>query len=129
MGALRKVVTHSFYSTPTASQIAALRVLGGPGEAWIAGARELYRETGARAAARLGLAPPGGSTFLFFDVADRLDERGLPGFLEDCVDRGLFVAPGSSFGPYPTWVRLCFTAAPPEVVGRGVEVLASLLGR
>jgi aspartate/methionine/tyrosine aminotransferase len=48
--------------------------------------------------------------------------------LEDCVDRGLFVAPGASFGPYPTHVRLCFTAAPPDVVDRGVEVLASLLG-
>ena len=59
----------------------------------------------------------------------QLDERGLPGFLEDCVERGLFVAPGPSFGPYPTHVRLCFTASPPEVVERGVEVLASLLGR
>jgi hypothetical protein len=43
------------------------------------------------------------------------------------VERGLFVAPGASFGPYPTHVRLCFTAAPPDVVDRGIEVLASLL--
>lgn len=129
MTELRKIGLHSFYSTPTAAQIAALEVLAGKGDAWIAEAREQYRETGNRAAARLGLEPPGGSTFLFFDVADHLDERGLGGFLEDCVDRGLFVAPGASFGPYPTHVRLCFTASPPEVVERGVEVLASLLGR
>jgi N-succinyldiaminopimelate aminotransferase len=76
----------------------------------------------------LGVAPPRGSTFLFLDVAERLDERGLDGFLEDCVDHGLFVAPGPSFGPYPTHVRVCFTAAPPELVDRGVAVLASLLG-
>jgi aspartate/methionine/tyrosine aminotransferase len=128
MPELRKVSTHSFYSTPTASQIAAARVLAGPGKAWIEQAREQYRRTGERAAARLGVPAPRGSTFLFLDVADRLDERGLEGFLEDCVERGLFVAPGPSFGPYPTHVRLCFTAAPPEVVERGVAVLASLLG-
>ncbi len=125
---LVKVGTHSFYSTPTASQIAAARVLGAAGDAWIEQARRQYRQTGARAAARLGLAAPLGSTFLFLDVAHRLDERGLEGFLEDCVGRGLFAAPGSSFGPYPTHLRVCFTSAPPDVVDRGVAVLAELLG-
>jgi aspartate/methionine/tyrosine aminotransferase len=129
MPELRKIGMHSFYSTPTASQLAALRVLQGPGAPWVAKARECYRQAGEQAAARLGIAPPQGSTFLFLDVADRLDERGLAGFLEDCVDRGLFVAPGPSFGPYPAHVRLCFTAAPPDVVARGVEALAAVLGR
>jgi len=129
MGELRKVVTHSFYSTPTASQLAALRALAGPGDAWAAAARDQYAATGTRVAARLGVDPPAGSTFLFLDVAERLDARGLDGFLEDCADQGLFLAPGPSFGPYPTHVRLCFTASPPDVVERGVEVLAGLLGR
>lgn len=126
---LRKIGMHSFYSTPTASQIAALRVLAGPGDAWVAHARGIYKTVGDRVAARLGLEGPAGSTFLFFDVAEHLDETGLGGFLERCVDRGLFLAPGPSFGPYPTHVRLCFTAAPPDVVERGVEALAELLGR
>jgi aspartate/methionine/tyrosine aminotransferase len=128
MGELRKVSTHSFYSTPTAAQLAGVAVLAGPGEAWIARARESYRAAGMQAARRLGVPPPQGSTFLFLDVADKLDERGLPGLLSDCVDRGLFVAPGPSFVPYPTHVRLCFTAAPPEIVERGVEALAAVLG-
>jgi N-succinyldiaminopimelate aminotransferase len=126
---LRKIGMHSFYSTPTAAQIAALRVMNGLGDAWIALAREQYRETGRRVAERLGLEAPLGSTFLFFDVARHLDETGLAGFLERCVDRGLFLSPGLSFGPYPTHVRLCFTAAPPDVVERGVEALAPLIGR
>ncbi|HEY0554523.1 MAG TPA: pyridoxal phosphate-dependent aminotransferase [Thermoanaerobaculia bacterium] len=126
---LRKIGLHSFYSTPTASQIAALRVMGGPGDAWVARAREQYKATGAKVAARLGLPAPLGSTFLFFDAAPFLDESGLGGFLERCVDRGLFLAPGPSFGPYPTHVRLCFTAAPPDAIERGVEALAPLLGR
>ena len=129
MPALCKISTHSFYSTPTASQIAACRALDGRGDAWVAAVRDRYREAGTRAAARLGIATPAGSTFLFLDVADRLDGDGLPGFLERCADRGLFLAPGPSFGPYPTHVRLCFTSAPPEVVERGTALLASLLGR
>lgn len=126
---LRKVGLHSFYSTPTAAQIAALRVMDGLGDAWIARAREQYREIGRRVAERLGLEAPLGSTFLFFDVAGHLDETGLEGFLVRCVDRGLLLAPGPSFGPYPTHVRLCFTAAPPDVIERGVEALAPLIGR
>jgi aspartate/methionine/tyrosine aminotransferase len=129
MKELRKIGLHSFYSTPTASQLAAWRVLQGPGEQWVAAARETYRAAGDSAAARLGVPPPQGSSFLFLDVAERLDGRGLGGFLENCVERGLFVAPGPSFGPYPTHVRLCFTAAAPEVVARGVEVLAGVMGR
>jgi N-succinyldiaminopimelate aminotransferase len=129
MGDLRKVSTHSFYSTPTASQLAAEAVLAGPGKEWIAHARECYRAAGDQAARRLGVPPPSGSTFLFLDIADHLDERGLEGLLEACVARGLFVSPGPSFGPYPTHIRLCFTAAPPEVVARGVEALAAVLGR
>ncbi len=129
MDELGKVSTHSFYSTPTASQIAAHRALDGRGDAWIQDVRERYRATGTSTARRLGVAPPEGSTFLFLDVAPHLDESGLRGFLERCADRGLLVAPGPSFGPYPTHVRLCFTCAPPEVVERGVEVLAGLIGR
>ncbi len=129
MAELRKVSTHTFYSAPTAAQLAGIRALEGAADEWLAAARRHYRELGRAAAERLGMAPPGGSTFLFLDVADRLDERGLERFLEECVEQGLFLAPGPSFGPYPTHVRLCFTAVEPERVARGVEVLARLLGR
>ena len=129
MDQVRKVSTHAFYSTPTASQLAALAAVSGPGEAWAARARGLYRELGDEAAETLGLEPPDGSTFLFLDVAHHLDDRGLEGFLEACVDRGLFLAPGPSFGPYPTHVRVCYTAAPPDVIERGIGVLAEVLGR
>ena len=129
MGELRKVATHTFYSTPTAAQLAAARALAGPGLEWARAARAQYADTARRAAERLGLPMPEGSTFLFFDVARQLDGRGLGGLLEDCVARGLLVAPGPSFGPYPTHVRLCYTAVEPARALRGVEVLAGLLGR
>lgn len=125
----QKVQTHTFYSTPTASQLAAANALRGAADAWLANAKALYAKAGRDAAARLGVPAPQGSTFLWLDVADHLDERGIGGFLERCVDHGLFCAPGDSFGPYPTHLRMCFTATAPEVTARGVEVLAGLLGR
>lgn len=126
---LRKVSVHTFYSTPTAAQLAGLNALDGRGDAWVADVKTKYMAAGFAAADRLRVARPQGSQFLFLDVADHLDDRGLMGFLEDCVDRGLFLAPGPSFGPYPTHVRLCYTSAPPPIVERGVEVIADLLGR
>jgi N-succinyldiaminopimelate aminotransferase len=129
VGELCKVSTHSFYSTPTASQIAALRALDGRGDAWIQKAKPIYQRLGERAAQRLGQSAPQGSTFLFFDVAERLGPRDLMAFLEECAERGLFLAQGPRFGAYPTHVRVCFTSAPPEVVERGIETLAQLLGR
>ena len=48
-------------------------------------------------------------------VSRQLDERGLPGFLEDCFEDGVLVAPGGSSGrDYASWIRLCYTAAPPD---------------
>jgi N-succinyldiaminopimelate aminotransferase len=129
MTELRKVSTHTFYSTPTASQIAALNALGGAGDRWIEEARPLYRDLGVATADRLGVPRPEGSQFLFLDVGECLDERGLLGFLEEAADRGLFMAPGPSFGPYPHHVRICYTAARPDVTKRGIEALADLLGR
>jgi len=129
MAELRKVSTHTFYSTPTAAQIAAVRALRGPGDAWAEAARGQYAATARRAAVRLGLPEPEGSTFLFLDAAEALDGDGLGGLLERSVERGLLVAPGPSFGPYPTHVRVCYTAVEPERALRGVGILAELLGR
>jgi N-succinyldiaminopimelate aminotransferase len=130
LGPLRKVATHSYYSAPTAAQVAGARVLAeGRGDAWAERAGRGYREVGEAVAHRLGVPPPQGGTFLFLDVAAHLDGAGLEGLLERCVGRGLLLAPGPSFGPYPAHLRLCFTAAPPDVVLRGAEVLAQVLGR
>jgi N-succinyldiaminopimelate aminotransferase len=129
MGQLRKTHTHTVYSASTPAQAAALVALEGSAAPWIEKARDLYRLAGEAAAAVLGVEKPQGSTFLFLDVASRLDERGLVGFLEDCANEGLFAAPGPSFGPYPTHLRICYTATPPENVQRGVAILARLMGR
>lgn len=127
--AARKISTNTVYSTPTPSQVAGLRALEGRADTWLVETRESYRLAGEAAARHLGLPAPAGSTFLFVDVDRDLGDESLDSFLLRAADRGLLVAPGPSFGPYPRHLRLCFTAAPPEVVERGVLVLAELLGR
>ncbi len=122
-----KISTHTFYAAPTSGQVAGRLALEG-GAGWIADARECYERVGQAAAERLGLDPPEGSTFLFLDVGSRLDERGIWGFLEDCVSDGVALAPGPSCGrEYGTWVRLCYTAAPPDQVLSAVDRVASRL--
>ena len=125
----RKIATHTFYSAPTPGQWAALRALEG-GALWISESREAYREVGAAAAALLGQEAPGGSTFLFLDVAAQLDARGLEGFLADCFNDGVLVAPGASSGSdYADWIRLCYTSVPPRDALEAVSRLARRLGR
>ena len=129
MAAARKVSTHTFYAAPTAGQLAGLAALR-DGAGWLEEARAEYRQTGEACAAAPGVPPPAGGTFLFLDVGSRLDTRGIWGFLADCVDDGFALAPGPSCGSdYESWVRLCFTSAPPADVTRAVERLAARLGR
>ena len=124
---VQQITRNSFYSVTTASQIAAERALAGSGDRWANDAANAYRELGNYAAKALGVPAPEGSTFLFIDVKSHLTESGLDGFLERCADKGLLIAPGSSFGPYPTHIRVCFTCAQPERVRQGVDILAALL--
>ncbi len=127
MATVRKATVHHFYGASTAGQMAAAAVLK-VGSPWIADAVKRYQCAGEAAAEALGLTAPQGGTFLFIDVSHRLDDRGLEGFLIDCIEKGLILAPGPACGEdYPHHVRLCFTAAPPDVVGRGVGVLKRLL--
>lgn len=127
VAAAQKISTHTCYAAPTAGQVAGLRALR-DGSAWVENARACYREAGEDSARALGLAAPEGGTFLFLDVRHRLDERGVFGFLADCLGDGVALAPGPSCGSdYATWVRLCYTAAPPDAVRAAVARLAARL--
>lgn len=114
---------NSFYAVTTASQMCAIRALDGRGEKWAAETSKKYEMTGRKMAEIMEVSPPQGSTFLFINAADALKGRSLSPLLENCARRGLLVAPGSSFGPFPNSIRICFTSAPPNVVLRGAEIL------
>ena len=123
----RKLATHCFYHAPTAGQLAGVRALES-GAPWQERTRETYREVSQKAAASLNLPAPDGSTFFFLDVSSHLDDRGISGFLEDCFEDGVLVAPGESCGAdYESWVRLCYTAMPPDRVAEALTLLAARL--
>lgn len=122
----RKIGTHLYYHAPTSGQHTAVAALDGGAE-WLAAVRTETGETGAAVAGALGLPAPEGGTFLFLDVRERLDERGLDGYLADCFEHGVLVAPGRSCGEaYGEWVRLSFTAVPPTAVREAAAILAAL---
>ena len=133
ISAIRRIMTNINYSACTASQTAALKALQGAGQAWVDQAREKYAEIGAWAADRLGVAAPAGSTFLFVDVSEALnndsDKKDLPTLLQRLAELGVIVAPGPSFGPYPHHIRVCFTATDPARTRQGIERLALFLKR
>lgn len=125
----RKIATHVFYHAPVVGQYTALAALE-KGADWLAANRAADREVGIQVAARLGLPAPEGGTFLFLDVHDRLDSRGLMGLLEDCFAQGVLVAPGHSCGSdYADWIRISYTAAPPEGVLEAAKRLEQVLAR
>jgi len=124
----QKIGTHTAYHAPTAGQLAAVRALA-EGADWVAYARESYRAVGDESARRLGQRAPEGGQFHFLDLRAHLDERGIWGFLSDCVEDGVAMAPGPSFGAaYAGWARICFTAAHPDEVLKAVDRLARRLG-
>jgi aspartate/methionine/tyrosine aminotransferase len=127
VGQVHKLGAHTYYAAPTASQVAGLHALR-DGDAWIERAKASYQEVADATAAALGVSAPEGSTFLFLDVRKHLDERGIQGFLGDCVSDGVALSPGSSSGSdYEGFARMCYTAAPPARVSAAVEALAHRL--
>jgi N-succinyldiaminopimelate aminotransferase len=130
MQAIRGVQTFTNYCAARPMQLGAARALD-EGDAWLAATREAYRAAGAAAAAAVGLPPPEAGTFLVFDAAPYFTpgER-LDGFLERCLDAGVLLTPGPAIGrDFASWVRLCFTAIPPDRLAEALERLSGVLGR
>jgi aspartate/methionine/tyrosine aminotransferase len=119
----RKIATHTFYTAPTVGQRAALGALQGAAT-WLAETRASYRAAGLEAARILGVPAPQGGCFLFLP----LGSRNVGAFLDACLAEGVALAPGSASGEaYADWVRLCYTALPPDRTGEAVRRVAKQL--
>ncbi|WP_242337240.1 MULTISPECIES: pyridoxal phosphate-dependent aminotransferase [Anaeromyxobacter] len=130
MRAIRALQFHESYCAARPMQFAAAAALDG-GDAWLAEARAAYAAAGRAAAAAVGIPPPEAGTFLFFDAAKAFAPgEGLPGFLERCLEAGVLLTPGPACGrDYESWVRLCFTAVPPDALADALARLSAVLGR
>ena len=129
MKVIRSSQTFTTYCQARPMQHSAVAALS-HGDAWLQEARSLYGEASRLCAEHLGVSPPPGGTFLFFDAAPWLkdsDESSLP-FLEKALDYGVLLTPGSACGEaYARWVRLCFTSVPIEKLREALERLRPLL--
>lgn len=128
MPAIRGAQTFLTYCAPRPMQLGAARALT-EGDAWVESTRQLYVTASHRAAAALGLEPPAGGTFLFFD-AQRFfrDGEDIQGFLRRCLDAGVLLTPGAASGAdYETWARLCYTAVPPDQLADALDRLGRVV--
>jgi aspartate/methionine/tyrosine aminotransferase len=128
MQAVRGVQAFNNYCAARPMQLGAARALS-EGDAWLAEARRAYAEAGRAAAVVAGVPPPQAGTFLFFDAAPFFGTgETLGGFLERCLEAGVLLTPGPASGRhYETWVRLCFTAVPPDELRLALDRLRSVL--
>ena len=130
METIRGVQTFSTYCASRPMQLGAARALR-DGTGWLERARDLYRDAARRTADALGLPMPDGGTFVFFDIAPRLQPgEDTLGLLGRCLDHGVLLTPGAACGrDYDRFVRLCFTSVPPEELAAGLKILAPLVAR
>jgi N-succinyldiaminopimelate aminotransferase len=129
MRAVRGVQAFNSYCAARPMQFAAARALA-DGEDWLAMARAAYAAAARAAAAAVGASAPQAGTFLFFDARPFFRPgEALEGFLERCLSAGVLLTPGPACGrDYASWARLCFTAVPPDDLGRALERLGEVLG-
>jgi aspartate/methionine/tyrosine aminotransferase len=135
VAAARKVANHTVYNVPDVLQRAARALVTDPGRpAWLDETRALYDRLRRLASAGLPLphALPEGASYLFVDVSSamRPEESTVWPLVEELIDEGVSVSPGEQFGRgYERYVRLCFTAVPPERLEVGMERIRRVLSR
>lgn len=125
---LKKLVNHTVYNVPVATQRAALAAME-QGMTFLDDARARYREHRDRALARLRApagCPPGGA-YLWVDFSPWSGSDCMP-VLEQCAAAGVLLAPGSAFGSdCCQFARLCFTGVPPERLDVGIDRINAVL--
>ncbi|MGM0575905.1 MAG: pyridoxal phosphate-dependent aminotransferase [Myxococcota bacterium] len=129
MRVVQSVHTFQAYCAARPMQLAGVQALRG-GDAWLARARGAYRDAGRKAAEVVGQPAPEGGTFLFFDASPWLEEGAdATPFLARCIDEGLVLTHGRASGrAYGSWVRLCYTAVPPDDLDAALEGLRRVVG-
>jgi N-succinyldiaminopimelate aminotransferase len=128
MQAVRGVQAFNTYCAARPMQLGAARALA-EGGGWLAETRRAYAAAARAAAEAVGVPAPESGTFLFFDATPHLAPgEGLDGFLERCLAAGVLLTPGAASGrDYATWVRLCFTAVPPDALRDALSRLGGVL--
>ncbi len=67
---------------------------------------------------------PEGAYYLFFSIKDYLKGRDYWQAIDDCLEKGVSVAPGNDFGEdFSDYIRICFTGENPNRLEIAIERL------
>ncbi len=127
--ALNKMMVHQLYSPSTIAQQMMVEPVASR-EQWLPAVRKQYQ--GLRDICvdnlKIDFPQPEGTYFIFFNAYDYLRGRDYWQLIDACLEAGVSVAPGDSFGQdFGDYIRLCFTGESPERLRLGIERLNQLL--
>ena len=127
---LVRLQTHTTLHTSTASQAMALACLEGGDDGTIS--RSYQRAaTIVRQGLEYEMRPPQAGAFVFLDLRPLgiLTANDTDRFLEDCLEQGVALCPGSVFGEgFEPFVRLCFSCVPEESLREAIRRINRVVG-
>ncbi len=126
---LNKIMVHQLYSPATVAQQMMVEPVK-TCKQWLPGVLEHYQELRDLMIDRLAIDVhrPEAGYFVFFDAEEQLHGRNYWQVIERCLDLGVAVAPGGSFGAsYEHHIRLCFTGEPRPRLEAGIAKINDVL--
>ncbi|MFQ5822575.1 MAG: pyridoxal phosphate-dependent aminotransferase [bacterium] len=122
---LNKIMVHQLYSPSTLAQYMMVEPVK-TRQQWIHSVQKHYQDLRDLFVENLKIDvwKPEGAYFVFFSATKYLKGRDYWELIETCLDEGVSVAPGDSFGKdFIQYIRLCFTGESPERLIQGIERL------
>lgn len=113
---LNKMMVHQLYSPATISQQMMIEPVKNRAE-WRNQFVTHWHELRELFIANLKISPqaPEGSYYLFFSIKDHLNGRDYWEVIDECLEKGISIAPGNDFGrDFHDYIRICFTGEKPE---------------
>lgn len=122
---LNKIMVHQLYSPGTFAQYLMVEPIRTRAD-WLPTVQQHYQQLRDLFVENLHIEfpKPEGTYFVFFPAEPYLHGRDYWDLIETCLDSGVSVAPGDSFGKdFTRYIRLCFTGEPTERLKTGIDRL------
>lgn len=127
---LNKMMVHQLYSPSTLAQQMMVEPVK-TREQWLPEVRNHYQDLRDLFVEKLKIdfPKPEATYFIFFPADKYFNGRDYWQLIEACLDSGVSVAPGDSFGKdFQNYIRLCFTGESPERLEEGINRLNKVFG-
>lgn len=126
---LNKIMVHELYSPSTLAQYMMVEPVK-TRHCWLPTVQQTYQNLRNLVVQHLKIDfwKPEGTYFVFFPANKYLRQRTYWQLIEACLDNGVSVAPGDSFGKdFTEYIRLCFTGEPKDRLVEGIRRLNRIM--